>query len=306
MADSRSPTDISCGWRIGSNCICYFDWRIWCNKLSYSQKQRNSASHNLASTLTTRRRTAHSGIRALRHYCCHQHDCNIFDRHVATRQKGKVMLALTDITLNYEGRTILDNASLSVARGEIVSLVGPSGSGKTTLLRVIAGLEQPSQGTVVIDNKLMTGIPTHKRDVGLVFQDNQLFPHLCVFDNIAYSLRVKRVSKALQIEKVNEMLSLIGMEDLARRDVGQLSGGEAKRIAVARALVADPFILLLDEPLTGLDAELRDRLLEDMGALLRARRTTVVHVTHDHNEATRLSDRVVDVRTLGQSGVQLQ
>ena len=216
------------------------------------------------------------------------------------------MLALTDITLNYEGRTILDNASLSVARGEIVSLVGPSGSGKTTLLRVIAGLEQPSQGTVVIDNKLMTGIPTHKRDVGLVFQDNQLFPHLCVFDNIAYSLRIKRVSKALQIEKVNEMLSLIGMEDLARRDVGQRSGGEAKRIAVARALVADPFILLLDEPLTGLDAELRDRLLEDMGALLRARKTTVVHVTHDHNEATRLSDRVVDVRTLGQSGVQLQ
>ena len=216
------------------------------------------------------------------------------------------MLVLTDITLNYEGRTILNNASLSVARGEIVSLVGPSGSGKTTLLRVIAGLEQPSQGNVVIDGKPMTGVPTHKRDVGLVFQDNQLFPHLCVFDNIAYSLRIKRVSQALQIEKVNEMLSLIGMEDLARRDVGQLSGGEAKRIAVARALVADPFILLLDEPLTGLDAELRDRLLEDMGALLRTRGTTVVHVTHDHNEAARLSDRVVDVRTLGKSGVQLQ
>ena len=216
------------------------------------------------------------------------------------------MLALAGITINYEGRTILDNACLSVARGEIVSLVGPSGSGKTTLLRVIAGLELPSRGTVVIDNKLMTGIPTHKRDVGLVFQDNQLFPHLSVFNNIAYSLRIKRVSKALQTEKVNEMLSLIGMEDLAHRDVGQLSGGEAKRIAVARALVADPFILLLDEPLTGLDAELHDRLLDDMGALLRARRTTVVHVTHDHNEATRLSDRVVDVRTLGQSGVQLQ
>ena len=216
------------------------------------------------------------------------------------------MLALTDITINYEGRTILDSACLSVARGEIVSLVGPSGSGKTTLLRVIAGLEHPSQGTVVIDNKLMTGVPTHKRDVGLVFQDNQLFPHLSVFDNIAYSLRIKRVSKALQIEKVNEMLSLIGMENLAHRDVGQLSGGEAKRIAVARALVADPFILLLDEPLTGLDTELHDRLLDEMGALLRTRGTTVVHVTHDHNEATRLSDRVVDVRTLGQSGSQLQ
>ena len=216
------------------------------------------------------------------------------------------MLALTDITIDYEGRTILDNACLSVSRGEIVSLVGPSGSGKTTLLRVIAGLELPSRGTVVIDNKLMTGIPTHKRDVGLVFQDNQLFPHLSVFDNIAYSLRIKRVSKALQIEKVNEMLSLIGMENLAHRDVGQLSGGEAKRIAVARALVADPFILLLDEPLTGLDTELHDRLLDDMGALLRARQTTVVHVTHDHNEAARLSDRVVDVRTLGQSRSQLQ
>ena len=216
------------------------------------------------------------------------------------------MLALTDITINYEGPTILDSACLSVARGEIVSLVGPSGSGKTTLLRVIAGLEHPSQGTVVIDNKLMTGVPTHKRDVGLVFQDNQLFPHLSVFDNIAYSLRIKRVSKALQIEKVNEMLSLIGMENLAHRDVGQLSGGEAKRIAVARALVADPFILLLDEPLTGLDNELHDRLLDDMGALLRARQTTVVHVTHDHSEAARLSDRVVDVRSLGQSGVQLQ
>jgi ABC-type branched-subunit amino acid transport system ATPase component len=216
------------------------------------------------------------------------------------------MLALADITIDYEGRTILDNACLSVSRGEIVSLVGPSGSGKTTLLRVIAGLEQPSQGTVIIDNKLMTGIPTHKRDIGLVFQDNQLFPHLSVFDNIAYSLRIKRVSKALQIKKVNEMLSLIGMEDLARRDVGQLSGGEAKRIAVARALVADPFILLLDEPLTGLDAELHDRLLDDMGALLRARQTTVVHVTHDHNEAARLSDRVVDVRTLGRSRSQLQ
>ena len=216
------------------------------------------------------------------------------------------MLALTDITINYEGRTILDSACLSVARGEIVSLVGPSGSGKTTLLRVIAGLEHPSQGTVVIDNKLMTGVPTHKRDVGLVFQDNQLFPHLSVFDNIAYSLRIKRVSKALHIEKVNEMLSLIGMENLAHRDVGQLSGGEAKRIAVARALVADPFILLLDEPLTGLDTELHDRLLDDMVALLRARQTTVVHVTHDHNEAARLSDRVVDVRTLGQSRSQLQ
>ena len=225
------------------------------------------------------------------------------DEAIASAKAGSTR---QDIITSIDQTVAVRDVSFSVARGEIVSLVGPSGSGKTTLLRVIAGLEQPSQGTVVIDNKLMTGIPTHKRDVGLVFQDNQLFPHLCVFDNIAYSLRIKRVSKALQIEKVNEMLSLIGMEDLARRDVGQLSGGEAKRIAVARALVADPYILLLDEPLTGLDAELRDRLLEDMGALLRTRGTTVVHVTHDHNEAARLSDRVVDVRTLGQSGVQLQ
>ena len=210
---------------------------------------------------------------------------------------------------------LVSGLRLAVPPGEILTLMGPSGCGKSSVLAAIAGTLasvseglQPLQlqGSVQLNGRELSHLPTHQRGVGLVFQDNQLFPHLCVFDNIAYSLRIKRVSKALQIEKVNEMLSLIGMEDLARRDVGQLSGGETKRIAVARALVADPFILLLDEPLTGLDAELRDRLLEDMGALLRTRGTTVVHVTHDHNEAARLSNRVVDVRTLGQSGVQLQ
>lgn len=216
------------------------------------------------------------------------------------------MLALNQITITYENRTILNNASLNIAPREVVSLVGPSGSGKTTLLRVIAGLEAPTTGEVLIDGKSVNGVPTHKRNVGLVFQDNQLFPHLSVAENIAYSLQIGRQSKAIQLTKVNEMLRLVGMEGAAHRDIAHLSGGEAKRVAVARALVANPYILLLDEPLTGLDADLRDRLLVDMGALLRARGTTVVHVTHDHDEAMRLSDRVVDVRTLGDTNLQLQ
>jgi thiamine transport system ATP-binding protein len=216
------------------------------------------------------------------------------------------MLSLAQITITYENRIILNSASLNIAHSEVVSLVGPSGSGKTTLLRVIAGLEEPKSGEVLIDGKCVNGVPTHKRNVGLVFQDNQLFPHLSVADNIAYSLQIKRQSKAMQSAKVDEMLSLVGMEGKAHRDVAHLSGGEAKRIAVARALVANPYILLLDEPLTGLDAELRDRLLDDMGTLLRARGTTVVHVTHDHYEAKRFSDRVVDVRTLGDTNLQLQ
>ena len=144
------------------------------------------------------------------------------------------------------------------------------------------------------------GIDARKSDQGV--RGATTLPH-----GTGAEVRVAVFTQGDNVEKAKALgADFIGMEDLARRDVGQLSGGEAKRIAVARALVADPFILLLDEPLTGLDAELRDRLLEDMGALLRARKTTVVHVTHDHNEATRLSDRVVDVRTLGQSGVQLQ
>jgi thiamine transport system ATP-binding protein len=209
------------------------------------------------------------------------------------------MLALHNITVDYVGQPIFTDLSLTVATKEIVSLVGPSGSGKTTLLRVIAGLEKPRAGSIVIDGTDISLLPTHQRGIGLVFQDNQLFPHLTVEQNIAYPLRMRGQSKADYQPQVEAMLQLIGLQQFGSRHVQHLSGGEAKRIAVARSLIAQPSILLLDEPLTGLDTELHDRLLHDIAALLRARGTTVVHVTHDVHEATTLSDRVIDIQELG-------
>lgn len=211
------------------------------------------------------------------------------------------MLALHNITVDYVGQPIFTDLSLTVATKEIVSLVGPSGSGKTTLLRVIAGLEKPRTGSIVIDGTDISLLPTHQRGIGLVFQDNQLFPHLTVEQNIAYPLRMRGQSKTDYQPQVEAMLQLIGLQQFGSRHVQHLSGGEAKRVAVARSLIAQPSILLLDEPLTGLDTELHDRLLHDIAALLRARGTTVVHVTHDVHEATTLSDRVIDIRELGAS-----
>ena len=132
----------------------------------------------------------------------------------------------------------------------------------------------------------------------MVFQDNQLFSHMSVFDNIEYSLRISGVNKISRRQRVAEMLRLVGLDDLGQRTTMQLSGGEAKRVAVARSLVAEPSVLLLDEPLTGLDGELHQRLLNDLSVLIRSRGITIVHVTHDHNEARQLSDRIVDIRSL--------
>lgn len=206
------------------------------------------------------------------------------------------MLKITDLTIHYASEVILDSVCLEVGTGEVVSLVGPSGEGKTTLLRVIAGIERAESGTVSVDGVDVTQLPTHKRSIGLVFQDNQLFPHLSVGQNIAYALR--GMSKHDQRIRVHELLALVGLEGLADRDVTVISGGEAKRVAVARSLAANPKVLLLDEPLSGLDGELHDRLLRDLSTLLTQRNTTVVHVTHDRNEASQFADRIVDIRSL--------
>jgi thiamine transport system ATP-binding protein len=214
------------------------------------------------------------------------------------------MLKITDLTIHYANEVILDGVCLEVGTGEVVSLVGPSGEGKTTLLRVIAGIERAESGSVIVDGTDVTNLPTHKRGIGLVFQDNQLFPHLSVGQNIAYALR--GLSKNEQAIRVNELLALVGLEGLADRDVTVISGGEAKRVAVARSLAANPKVLLLDEPLSGLDGELHDRLLRDLSTLLAERNTTVVHVTHDRNEASTFADRIVDIRSLHRpSRVQL-
>lgn len=212
------------------------------------------------------------------------------------------MLDVRNLTVNYESIPVLKNLSIYIERGEIVALTGPSGSGKTTLLRCIAGLESVDSGSIWINGEEITRRPAHLRRIGLVFQDNQLFPHLNVADNIAYSLKLQRVAKNERNYKVAEALELVGLAHLAKREIVRLSGGEAKRIAVARALVAQPEVLLLDEPLTGLDGELHDRLLDDLGSLLRSRATTTLHVTHDHAEASALADRVLDIRELASLG----
>ena len=208
------------------------------------------------------------------------------------------MLECRNLVVNYESTQVLQNLSIYIDRGEIVALTGPSGAGKTTLLRCIAGLEIINAGSIWLNAQEITTRPAHLRRIGLVFQDNQLFPHLNVAENIAYSLKIHRVSKKLIDEKVAEVLDLVDLAHLADREVVRLSGGEAKRIAVARALVAQPEVLLLDEPLNGLDKELHARLLEDLGKLLRLRGTTTLHVTHDQDEAARMADRVLDIRQL--------
>ena len=208
------------------------------------------------------------------------------------------MLDCQNLVVTYESTPVLQNLSIYIGAGEIVALTGPSGSGKTTLLRCIAGLEVVESGTILLSGEEITSKPAHLRRIGLVFQDNQLFPHLNVAKNISYSLMIQGTKQKLMDEKVAEVLELVGLTHLSKREVFKLSGGEAKRIAVARALVAQPRVLLLDEPLNGLDKELHARLLADLGTLLRLRGTTTLHVTHDQDEANAIADRVLDIRNL--------
>ena len=208
------------------------------------------------------------------------------------------MLEIDRFSIIYDSSQLFANLSLTIKHHEIVALTGPSGSGKTTLLRCIAGLESISAGVIRLNGQDITNQPAHQRNIGMVFQDNQLFPHLTVGQNVAYSLKIKRTPKKITDNKVREVLSLVGLNHLIDRTVTNLSGGEAKRVAVARALIAEPQVLLLDEPLTGLDIELHGRLLEDLGKLLRTRGTTVLHVTHDKAEASAIADRVLDLRQL--------
>ena len=205
------------------------------------------------------------------------------------------MLAVRDIDITYGGRPILRDLAFDVERGEVVALLGPSGSGKSTLLRVIAGIVVPDRGSVVIDEVDVSSVPTHRRGVGMVFQDEQLFPHLSVADNVGFGLKMSGSPTAERRRRVDEMLELVGLTGLGERRVDRLSGGEAKRVAVARSLAPSPNVLLLDEPLTGLDRELHDRLAVEVAGVLRTTGTTAVWVTHDRHEAATVADRVVEL-----------
>jgi thiamine transport system ATP-binding protein len=204
-------------------------------------------------------------------------------------------LLVDGVTVRFGSRVVLDHLSIDVGNGEVVAVRGPSGSGKSTLLRVIAGLIEPDRGRVLVDGHDVTHEPTHRRGIGMVFQDNQLFDHLDVAANIAFGLRMQRVPRAERHRRVDELLSMISLPGLGSRSVSTLSGGEAKRVALARSLAPAPRIVLLDEPLTGLDDERRMALADQLSEVLRAAGTTALLVTHSADEADRIADRVMTI-----------
>jgi thiamine transport system ATP-binding protein len=205
------------------------------------------------------------------------------------------MLQVVDLTVQRGGRRVLDGISISVRPGERLAVHGPSGCGKTTLLYAIAGLLDVHHGVIRIGDRDVTNIPAHQRDIGLVFQDNQLFPHFDVADNVSYSLRVRGIGKRERRKVAEDWLSRFGLTGLARRRVAELSGGEAKRVALARTMAAAPRVVLLDEPLTGLDDSLHERLLGDIRDIFDSLGTSVVHVTHDRVEGAALCHRSINL-----------
>lgn len=200
---------------------------------------------------------------------------------------------LNDIRVSYDGKTdILKDLNLSIENGELVSLLGPSGCGKTTTLRVIAGLIEPNDGQFTVDNKDLTATPVHKRQFGMVFQSYALFPHLTIFENVAFGLKMQKEKKDVIKEKVDAMLEVTGLDTFADRYPKQLSGGQRQRVALARALVIQPKLLLLDEPLSNLDAKLRVSMRMEIKRIQRKLGITTVFVTHDQEECFSISDKV--------------
>ncbi|MDZ5759543.1 MULTISPECIES: ABC transporter ATP-binding protein [Carnobacterium] len=200
---------------------------------------------------------------------------------------------LKDIRVSYDGKTnILEELNISMEKGELVSLLGPSGCGKTTTLRVIAGLIEPNDGNFVLDNEDLTKVPVHKRNFGMVFQSYALFPHLTVRENVAFGLKLRKESKENIATRVTEMLKVCGLEDFGDRYPKQMSGGQRQRVALARALVIEPKLLLLDEPLSNLDAKLRINMRMEIKRIQRQLGITSVFVTHDQEECFSISDKV--------------
>jgi len=206
------------------------------------------------------------------------------------------MLSVEAAVVRFEEREVLRGLDLRVGGEEVVAVLGPSGCGKSTLLRAIAGLEPLAGGRVTWAGVDLAGTPPHRRRFGLMFQDYALFPHRDVRGNVEFGLRMARLGRDERRRRVAEVLELVGLGGLADRRVSRLSGGEQQRVALARALAPSPQLLMLDEPLGSLDRSLRERLLRELGALLRAARVPAVYVTHDHDEAFALGDRLVVMR----------
>lgn len=208
-------------------------------------------------------------------------------------------LTLENITKVFSSRgnvgevVAVQDVNLEIQKGELVTLLGPSGCGKTTTLRMIAGFEFPSAGRIILDGQEINSLPPHKREMSMVFQSYALFPHLTVFENVAYGLNVQRLSRKTIAERVKRVLDLVHLQGYGDRAPGQLSGGQQQRVALARALVMEPKVLLMDEPLSNLDAKLREEMRTEIRRIQRELNITSVYVTHDQIEAMTLSDRIV-------------
>ncbi|NCP15641.1 ABC transporter ATP-binding protein, partial [bacterium] len=203
------------------------------------------------------------------------------------------MLQLLDISKDYENKPLLRGISFTVTANETVCLLGASGSGKSTLLRIIAGLEPPDQGTVRWEERDLASVPAHLRNFGLVFQDYALFPHLSVFENIAFGLRMQNLPRPEIEQRVREAVAQVNLTGFEKRGVSDLSGGEQQRVALARALAPRPRLLMLDEPLGALDRALRERLQGELRGILHATGVPAIYVTHDQEEAFAIADRVL-------------
>jgi len=201
-------------------------------------------------------------------------------------------VSLVDVTRRFGGVTAVDGVSLEVQEGEFLTLLGPSGCGKTTTLRMVAGFLSPSRGRVLIDGEDVTHLPARRRNIGMVFQDYALFPHLTVAENIGFGLRERRVPVARLVARVAELLTLVRLPGLEHRYPAELSGGQQQRVALARALAHTPRVLLMDEPLGALDLKLREAMQIELAQLQRALEITTIYVTHDQEEAMTLSDRI--------------
>ena len=206
------------------------------------------------------------------------------------------MIELRQIDVTFDGTRVIGGLNLSIVDGEFFTLLGPSGCGKTTLLRTISGFVVPSAGHVLVDAQNVTRVPPEDRGIGVVFQNYALFPHLSVFENVAFGLRIARVTRAELRDKVMRSLERIGMADHGQKKPAELSGGQQQRVAIARALILGTNVLLFDEPLSNLDAKLREEMRDEIRDIQQRLGLTVVYVTHDQNEALAISDRIAVMR----------